>query len=253
MTEIMNAHVMRFSSFPDAAPRMLEISQMRVLRLANDHVGVVSQAPPVPRPRHHRDGLFWRPSCYPAVAVLSAPNRHGSIEASESRTGGILSGARAGLLRRHIRSPAPSPRPSRLVQVEPVPSATKPFALMFGVSFDILAWIGATRSHSPGLGKVHHLRQNAKGAVGLIRNMGHGAMQLGDIGRRHRADTLLGKKWIEKQLDRTSILRLVDGLQRTATCSFRNRSPSSFILIDWRLALRWAAGSPPSPRTLPST
>jgi hypothetical protein len=84
----------------------------------------------------------------------------------------------------------------------------EPLALAFGITFDVFARIGVLVPDPPGLGKIHHLRQDAERAVCLIGDMRQGAVKLSNVGRRNRTSALFGKERVEEQFDTTSILGL---------------------------------------------
>jgi len=104
------------------------------------------------------------------------------------------------------------------------------FALTFRIAFDVLARIGVLVPYPPGLGKIHHLRQDAEGAVCLTGDMRQGAVQLSNVGRRYGASALLAKKRIEEHRP------AVDTQLALKACSERGllfeKPPSQFLHPD---------------------
>src|SRR5690242_5891223 len=74
-------------------------------------------------------------------------------------------------------------------------------SLTLWVVINILTRVGMFVAYAPGLGKVHHLRENTKHTVCLIRDMRIRAMKLRDVSRGDRSDALFGEKRIEKEFD----------------------------------------------------
>ena len=253
VAEIVNAYVPQSGSFTNATPRMLKIGQMRFLLLSHDNVRITGHTRQRFQQRHRRlakmDGLRASLTIGQA-AVLSVLDPRSAIQGSEFQTSRQP-------VRSRIRKAATAYLVSvsldlrscqRLSETLQFLRRQEPLALTFRIAFDILARIGVLVPYPPSLGKIHHLRQDAEGAVCLIGDMRQGAVQLCDVGRSHGANALLGKKWIEEQLDRPPIFCLCrrlaangDILRKKALSEFLHRCRLSVSVAQRR---RIAVGAP---------
>ncbi len=79
-------------------------------------------------------------------------------------------------------------------------------ALVLWKPFDVLAGIGVLVAQAPHFGQVHHLGQDAQGAIGLVGDVGEAALELRDIGRRDSPNALGFEERIDEQLDAALVL-----------------------------------------------